>query len=781
MLASSHTPVGLLLLTSTFSNPYENQPIASDDDSGEGRNARLVIKLPKTGTYTIGVMNRKPGEIGKYQLTWREALPRDIELAEAEKLNQQIIQLEKQGKYAQAIPLARRALALRQKNLDGDHPNVATSLNNLAALYSSQGRYPQAEPLYQQALQMTKRLFKGDHPNVATSLNNLAFLYDSQGKIDQAIEFLTQGLEIQERYLAYNLTPGFERRKRQYLAKLSGTTDGTISLHLNSAPQNPQAARLALKTILQRKGRILDFLTDSQGILRQRLDDPGSKTLLKQLSQAHTELSNLVFNEPEKLKLSPEAYRIEVGKLEKRAKSLQAQLSDRSKEFRIQSQPVTVEIIQKLIPADTALVEIFRYRPFNPKAKPDKRWGKARYTAYILSAQEEPQGIDLGGAEEIEQVLGHFRLSLRDSGTKISLVKEYGRELDKILMEPVRKLLGNTRKILISPDSNLNLIPFEALVDEKNQYLVENYTFTYLTSGRDLIRLKNQSPNGESPNGESANQKSTNQTSIIIADPNFSRPGETVAINPTTEPKPELKPNNNSQNPDRKPSIKVSQSNFPPLPGTRKEAEAIAPLLNVEPLLGRKATEAAVKQVQAPKVLHIATHGFFETNPQTELDRQTLTDNPLLLSGLVLAGLRELKSGAEDENGILTALETSSLNLLGTELVVLSACDTGQGQVTNGEGIYSLRRALVIAGSESQVISLWKVEDNATKNLMTNYYQQLLDPKAKTGRSEALRQTQLKMLRGAISQKENLPKKQYEHPYYWAAFIPSGDWRGMGE
>ena len=446
---------------------------------------------------------------------------------------------------------------------------------------------------------------------------------------------------------------------------------------------------------------------------------------------------------------------------------MQEELSTRSQEFRTQSQPVTVETIQKLIPADTALVEIFRYRPFNPKAKAGKERGKARYAAYVLSDRREPQGIDLGEAENIEQVLGNFRRSLRDSGTPITQVKESGRELDKTLMQPVRKLLGNTRKILISPDSNLNLIPFEALVDEKNQYLVENYAFTYLTSGRDLIRLKNESPNQESANQKSPNQKSPNQKPVIIADPNFNRPGETVASKPKSD--------NNSSNQERKRFIDLSQKDFPSLPGTKKEAEAIASLLKVEPLLGQKATEAAVKQVQAPKILHIATHGFFETNPQTDLDRQTLDDNPLLLSGLVLAGLRELKSGAEDENGILTAFEASTLNLLGTELVVLSACDTGQGTITNGEGIYSLRRALVIAGSESQVISLWKVADNATKDLMTNYYQRLLDPKTKTGRSEALRQTQLEMLRGEISQEE-----QYQHPYYWAAFIPSGDWRNMG-
>jgi CHAT domain-containing protein len=132
----------------------------------------------------------------------------------------------------------------------------------------------------------------------------------------------------------------------------------------------------------------------------------------------------------------------------------------------------------------------------------------------------------------------------------------------------------------------------------------------------------------------------------------------------------------------------------------------------------------------------------------------------LLRSGLVLAGVKISQSAGDD--GVLTALETTSLNLVGTKLVVLSACDTGVGDITIGEGVYGLCRALVIAGSESQLISLWKVSDNATKDLMVDYYGRL---KKGEGRSEALRQIQLEMLKS----------ENQKHPFYWASFIPSGD------
>ena len=650
-----------------------------------------------------------------------------------------------QGRYSEAEPLFIQALEMTKRLLGDQNPDVALSLNNLATLYGIQRRYSEAEPLFHQALEITKRLLGGKHPSVATSLNNLAVLYQSQGKVTNALEFLEQGLKVEEGNLTLNLAAGFERQKRDYINTISGTTNATISLHLDSAANNPKATSLALNAVLQRKGRILDVLINSQQILRQRLD-PESQTVLKELSDTYTQLANLSFNQPDKFTL--EQYRTQLAQLDIQVKQLEDKLSRRSAEFRkfiTQSQPVTLETIQKLIPADAALVELVRYQPFNPKAASQKEsFGKPHYAVYVLSAKGEPKGIDLGDAETIQKSLELFRDDLRDPGKpqdtdRIIQVKQSARDLDKILMQPVRKLLGNTRKILLSPDSALNLIPFEALVDENDRYLVENYSFTYLTSGRDLLRLQNHSPSKQSP--------------VLIADPNFNRPSEVVA----------RQLNTNNSNSNNTPLIDLSQETFSPLPGTAEEAKAIATLLGVKPLTDTKATEGAVKQVKSPRILHIATHGFFKNAPP-KAEKSTLDDNPLLLSGLVFAGLIPRQSGGED--GILTALETTALNLVGTKLVILSACDTGLGNITAGEGIYGLRRALVIAGSESQMISLWKVADDGTKDLMVAYYKKLLDNK---GRSEALRQTQLEMLGG----------EKYQHPYYWAAFIPSGDWSPM--
>lgn len=222
-------------------------------------------------------------------------------------------------------------------------------------------------------------------------------------------------------------------------------------------------------------------------------------------------------------------------------------------------------------------------------------------------------------------------------------------------------------------------------------------------------------------------------------------------------------------------------SGFRRLPGTAAEAEAIAPLFPQATVLTQAAaTENAVKTVRAPQILHIATHGFFlsdleQVAPRTpefgSMDGLTartpatpLQKNPPLCSGLALAGYNLRKSGSED--GVLTALEVANLRLRGTELVVLSACETGVGEVGNGEGVYGLRRAFVIAGARSSVFSLWRVNDEATKDLMVKYYQRLQQG---MGRTEALRQTQLEMLRSP----------EYQHPYYWAAFLPAGAWNSL--
>ncbi|MEC4807077.1 MAG: CHAT domain-containing tetratricopeptide repeat protein [Jaaginema sp. PMC 1079.18] len=688
---------------------------------------------------------------------WEQALGSD-HLYIAYSFNNLATLYKSMGNYREAEPLYQRALAIWEQALGSEHPLVATSLDNLANLYRAMGNYSESEPLNQRALAIYEKVLGSDHPSVAISLANLAVLYQAQGDITSAIDYLSRNLNIQESNLSLIFTTGSEAQKQAYMNTLSRATYAAISLHLQDAPNNPEAAQIALTTLLRRKGRILDALTDNIQLIRENLT-PENQQLLDQLAATRTQLAGLIYNKPENI--SQDAYKTQVANLKAEANQLEAELSRRSAEFRTISQPVTIEAIQQQIPEDAALVEITLYEPYDAKAEQGQRWGNPRYAAYILQATGTPQWVDLGEAAPIDEAAKVLRRSLAFVGS-LDTLRENARQLDSLLMQPIRVKLGDKTHILLSPDSQLNLIPFAALVDENNQYLVENYQITYLTTGRDLLRLQNQ--------------QQPRQASVIVANPDYDEPGvnnSTVAFNRGSNRR----------------SNDLDSIRFGALPGTAREAEAIQPLLpNAKVLTQLEATEQAIKQVEAPRILHIATHGFFlnvdlvapSANPlenRGSLGVQALPDaeiaplapvdqeNPLLRSGLALAGVHARSSGA-DEDGVLTALETAGLNLRGTQLVVLSACETGVGDVANGEGVYGLRRALAIAGAESQLISLWKVSDGGTKDLMVDYYQRLIDGE---GRSSALREVQLAML--------NSPN--YQHPYFWAAFIPSGEWAAM--
>jgi len=690
------------------------------------------------------------------------------------------------GDYGRAEPLYQRALAIREKALGPDHPGVATSLNNLAALYQAKGDYGRAEPLLQRALSIDERALGPDHPDVATLLSNLGALYYAKEDYSRAVQFLSRGNEVWERNLSLILATGSERQKLAYLAILSGLAGSNVSLHARATPSDPHALELSLTTILRRKGRALDAMADQVANLRRRLTSQ-DRALLDQLSVAQSKLSALVLGGLGKT--PPAEHRAAVAQLGEQVEQLQDSISRRSAEFKVQTQPVTIEQVRQVLPASAALVEFFSYRPVNMKAKArEELLGPARYVVYVLREKGEPLWADLGEAKNIDADVLRLRVALRCPQTvddikecpDVTEVKRLARAVDERVMHPVRKLLGGTRHIFISPDGALNLLPFATLVDENNKYLIESYSLTYLTSGRDLLRLQVGGKNRESP--------------LVVADPAFGQAGQASTVR------------RGSDTAQARRSADLMEVNFSRLSSTAEEARALATLLRLpgaRVLTQAQATETALKHVSGPQILHVATHGFFlpdqpedatagmrsldlyRGGESTLLRVLTRSENPLLRSGLALARANLPPPVGGEDDGILTALEAAGLDLWGTKLVVLSACETGVGTVKNGEGVYGLRRALVLAGSESQVLSLWQVSDEATRDLMVDYYKRLL---AGEGRTEALRQVQLEMLRGGkLNGGHRVPRLRpgtftqidYRHPYYWAAFIQSGDWRGL--
>ncbi|MCA1633230.1 MAG: CHAT domain-containing protein, partial [Acidobacteria bacterium] len=512
--------------------------------------------------------------------------------------------------------------------------------------------------------------------------------------------------------------------------------------------------------------------------------DPQDRALLDRLSAARTALARVMLGGEGG---GAAARRAERDRLSAEVERLEEEVSARSSEFRGASRPVTLKNVQEAIPATgAALVELVAYRPYDPKVTARQtRFGAARYAAYVLRREGEPLWVELGDAETIDRGVEAWRRALLNPASRD--VKERARALDEVLMSPLRKLLGQTRHIFLSPDGALNLIPFGALVDEGGKYLVENYSITYLTSGRDLLRL--QSDAGGGGGGR--------QGPLVMANPSFDAGAPGAPSGPGT-------PGTMTRAESIAGSPALAGAIFSPLPGTKGEAAALGSIIQGARVLTEgQASESALKQVSGPSILHVATHGFFlpgrkpdgageartlETRGmgvRVTGSEKTAVENPLLRSGLALAGANRGRGGA-GEDGVLTAYEAAALDLWGTRLVVLSACETGVGDVRSGEGVYGLRRALVLAGSESQVMSLWQVDDAATRDLMVAYYKRL---EAGEGRTEALRAVQLEMLGGgskavggpsrALSSRGPGATANRSHPFFWASFIQSGDWRSM--
>lgn len=651
--------------------------------------------------------------------------------------------------YEKAEEQFRRALDILQKT-EPDSLYVGSIYDNLASISFLKGEFARAESELQKALANIEGEAGANQPNLAMIYHNLAIANEGQGRVDRAIDFSTRAMGISEHNLARNIIVGSERQKLLYLATLYDELDHVISLNVRSAPRNPSAIRLALTTLLQRKGRALDVMTDSIGVLRRRtLPNSSLAGKFEALSDASSRYAALVLAGPDD---GEDAVHQEdvLRDLESSIDGLWKDLAAHSVEFQVQSEPVTLDAVQAAIPQDAALVEFLSYNPFDVKAR---EGDSPHYVAYILKRRGEPDWVDLGDAEKIDAEVARFLGSLRGNQPDI---RQRARELDEKVMRPVRRQLGNKlKRLLLSPDAELNLIPFAALVDEGQHYLVENYLITYLTSGRDLLRLRNSLPNRQGP--------------LIVANPNFDLKGKAVVAETQA---------GSDHSGRRRPKVRLPH--FEPLDEAAVEgAELRRVLKGAELLSGDQATVAAVKRVHGPSILHLVTHGFFLENQrqrQRVLQEMMwggnasptaveLDENPLLRSGLALAGANLPQNGG-DEDGILTALETAGLDLWGTKLVVLSACETGLGDLRYGEGVFGLRRALVLAGAESQVMSLWRDNDEATRVLMVKYYSRLASGE---GRGEALRQVQLEML----------GTKQYGHPYFWAGFIQSGDWRNL--
>jgi CHAT domain-containing protein/tetratricopeptide (TPR) repeat protein len=655
-----------------------------------------------------------------------------------------------QGDPAGSERLLRRSLAIHKRN--GDRMGQMGVEYSLAALQIATGRFPEARHTLDRLLEREEAGLDPSHPALSDTLDLLAFLAARDGDVDRYVKLQTRSNRISNLFAQTLLTVGTERDWALTLAAQDAQTFATVFFSLGF--DTPQTHHLAFSTVLQRKGRLLDTTRTRLQTLLGRMD-PSAAFLLDQLAEIRSGISQLSLGADGGEETQDLA--AELSRLRKAAERLEADISKSAADALDVGREITPEEVARRIPADGALIEYVSFEPFGAErqqASPDfGRRGARRYAACVLTPAAVPHCIGLGEAGPIDQRIA--QLLAADTDPRAD-PKPAARELDRLLMDPLRPFLVDAHFLIVAPDAELNLVPFGALVDEKGHYLIEEFTFVHLASGRELLPLPGPVASPGPP--------------VLLGDPDFEWDGvqrPRVGLPGFTEGEPGA-----VRDPD------LSRVRVDPLPGTRLEVERIATVLGgATQLVGSLATELALRKVKSPHILHLATHSFLVgerriQGREAEADARALTlrahgamrDDPLLRSGLVLAGFNHRRGAWED--GALTALEASSLPLAGTNLVVLSACETGLGDLVSGEGVYGLRRAFSIAGARSQVTSLWKVADLATSELMARYYRRLVDGEP---RAAALRSAQLEMLEGS----------EWRHPFYWAAFVPSGEWQPL--
>ncbi|WP_223638291.1 tetratricopeptide repeat protein [Corallococcus sp. EGB] len=662
----------------------------------------------------------------------------------AASLNNLATLYRKQGKYRQAEPLYARALALWEEVLGQNHPDVAGSLNNLANLYRDQGKYRQAEPLYERALAIREAVLGRNHPDLAASLNNLALLRLAQHRLNDAVPLFTRAFGVSERRLRREALEFSEARLASFLQHLRADEEQLYAL-ARAHPDSEDVRRLALSAALLLKGRSVEETADISRAVYRSLGAEERGTF-EQLRKLRTQLASLSLHGPGAL--TPSAYQGQLTALTAQGDALEATLASRSAPLRalaaLPSPEDIVERVAEALPADGALVEFITYedRPLVPGTGT----ARLRCLALVLQPGGDIRAVDLGPAAPIEAAASSLRdaLARRDAA-----FEDTAHTLYRLAFQPLLPVLGKARRLFLSPDGELALVPFAALHDGQ-QYLVDRYDFTYVTSGKDLL------PRPRQPRPASS--------VVVLADPAFN-----TGLKASTGSAPVVA--------ERSPSARredlVARDWAPvPLPGSREEAEAIQRLFpQAQLFLGPKATKERLLHLSTPGILHLATHGFFlEDAAAPESARAVATfgalgedpqaarpPDPLLRSGLLLAG--ETAKASASDSALVTALELAGLDLWGTQLVVLSACDTGRGAVRRGQGVYGLRRAFLVAGAETVVMSLWKVDDATTRTLMETYYRHLLGGE---GLATALREA-MRELRSA-----------QPHPHYWAPFIAMG-------
>lgn len=621
-----------------------------------------------------------------------------------------------------------------------------------------EGQYEEAAIHFEKAVEGIRQISGDTDGSIGEALQNLGMIQAYTNKPQKALTYFEEAEQVYDQQIRHLFSQNSSEAIRMMLSQMQKSVFRFASLILQYFPDDAIMAKKLFELLGKRKSLGLDRA------LQQEEDWTNSDK--PQVQQQVQEFRQLKARIAEKALAGPdydqtlEDHHSQMMQWEFSAQKIEKNLlnhSDKNEPEHI-FRNFAVERLTERMAEHTILVEFFQFQnmDFRPAVdRNEKRETKLHYLAMICNQTGEVSCMDLGESEKIDQAIRRFRRNItgqneEEAEEKRSLyfgedvefpAKDSGMNLYEWIIQPLERYLQGAQFVWIAPDSNIGRVPFEAIPLPNGGLMMDRYQMGYIGTARDLLRPNKSAGSAKSP--------------IVIADPDFDYSANQGKAGS----------GESFSNSDNAEQLRTRSIRFSPLPGTHQEGRAIAKLLGVRPFLQKEAVESVLHSAHSPLILHVATHGFFLANPESEKGRLNNTAAlQALRSGLVLAGvntwLKEEAMPAEAMDGILNCEDVAKLQLTSTEMVVLSACETGLGDSLAGEGIFGLARAFTLAGAKCRIISLWEVPDEITKELMIAFYQLLLSGK---GRAESLHHAKLQI------------RDEHPEPKYWAGFICQGE------
>jgi CHAT domain-containing protein/Tfp pilus assembly protein PilF len=748
------------------------------------------------------------------QAVWEKALGPDHPSLGAS-LNNLGELLRNAGEFEDALPLYERSLAIYEGAYGPEHPSVALCLDNFADLLEAMGNRARAKSYYERAATIRENALGPQHPDLAESLSSLGALLADEGDTDQARSMLDRAISIQQTSLGPNHP--FVSESMVYLATVLANSDQAteaLGVALESERIGRDHLRLTGRSLSEREalryaavrssgldlalalaaegpekadpGAVLDGLIRSRAVVLDEMaarhasvsssGDPRVEQFIQRLASTRARLANLTVRGLGRM--TPEEYREQLEEARAEKEQAEGELAAVSADFADEQQKAQIglEEVAASVPPGSALVSYAQYQGSD---------GDPAYLALVLPKRgAKTRVVTLGSAKQIEELVagwkkeaaGGMRARGRDPEVSEAAYREVGEQLRKVVWDPLANGLEEAERVFITPDGVLNLVSFASLPVGDERYLVEaGPLLHYLSAERDLVPTSRSGKQGHgllAVGGPDYDIRLSGESRASSGESS----GESVAS--TT----------------RSSCGSFDELKFAPLPAAALEAGEIVELWKqggpelgpAQHLSGAEASETALKKaLEGRRVLHLATHGFFlggdcgggeatrgfKVVTKSAPKRFDFTGfSPLLLSGLAMAGANHRRdAGIDQDDGVLTAEEIAGLDLGGVEWAVLSACDTGVGEIQAGEGVFGLRRAVQVAGVQTLIMSLWPVDDEATRQWMQGLYRARLTGGKDS--SESVREAGLHVL------SERRGEGQSTHPFYWAAFVAAGNWK----